>query len=233
MKQDPRFEAFAENIDVQPHYTITVQPIPESMEKNDDWPAVLKREDTRITAYMDVDLLPDINVSNLLIVTRAAELFLERDAFVLHASYVYHNGEAILFSAPCETGKSTQAHFWQQERGAFVVNEDRVLVYCHEGKFYAGGIWATGSAGVTHNVTAPIRAIILLGQGPENRVTVPGVMKRLQTIMSQSTYDVKNTSAREKLLLLLCTLVDRVKILGYDCINHPSSVEDLEAYLYE
>ena len=233
MKQDPRFEAFAVPPTEHPTYILTVKTITVEMCELSEWPAYVTREGNHLQVYLNTELIPNITVANLLVVSHADLLLPEQGGFLLHASYIHHNGEAILFSAPCETGKSTQAHFWAQERGSTVVNEDRVLVFSRDGEFYAAGIWATGSAGVTKNITAPIRAVVLLGQGPENRVTVPPVPLRLQRLMSQSTYDPSDPVSYRDVLLLACSLIDHVKVISYDCINHPSSVRDLEAYLYE
>lgn len=39
-------------------------------------------------------------------------------SLIFHSAYIAKDGEAILFSAPSETGKSTQAALWEQYRGA-------------------------------------------------------------------------------------------------------------------
>ena len=38
----------------------------------------------------------------------------ERNSMILHCAYVEYQGEAILFSAPSETGKTTQANLWER-----------------------------------------------------------------------------------------------------------------------
>jgi hypothetical protein len=112
-----------------------------------------------------------------------------------------------------------------------VVNEDRVLVFSRQGRFYAGGIWATGSAGITQNITAPIRAVILLGQGPENRVYDERPSQRLVKLIPQCSYDETSSAAYGRIVGLVMDLLGSVKVLSYDCVNHPSAVADLEAYL--
>ena len=41
----------------------------------------------------------------------------KKDSMVLHCAYVEYKGEAVLFSAPSETGKTTQANLWEKYRG--------------------------------------------------------------------------------------------------------------------
>jgi hypothetical protein len=229
--RDPRFEAFAVGEDVPPTYTLSTHTITMEMAENTDWPAVTRREGNHVKVYMNTDLLPSVTVANLLVVSRADHLLPEQGAFILHASYVLYNGEAILFCAPKQTGKSTQARFWERERGAMIVNEDRALIFSRNGKFYAGGVWATGSAGITRNVTAPLRAVILLGQGPENRVYEERPSERMVKLVPQCSYDETSPAAYARIVGLVLDLLGSVKVLSYDCINHPSAVDDLEAYL--
>lgn len=260
MREDPRFEAFAVE-EREAHLCFTVQPkekeprrdnganailqAPDNAPNRENtdtpptedprrtaaWPVTTQREGKRITVYMNTDLLPDITVANLLISANAAWELISEGSFLLHASYVCHNGEAILFTAPCGTGKSTQAGFWHRERGSMTVNEDRVLIFAKDGIFYAAGCWATGSAGVTHNVTAPIRAVVLLGQGKENTVTRPKPSVSLPRLLAQCSYNTKDPSRVGAMFGLLCDLLSAVPILAYDCVNHPSSVADLEKHL--
>ncbi len=42
----------------------------------------------------------------------------QRGNMILHCAYVEYQGEAILFSAPSETGKTTQANLWEKYRGS-------------------------------------------------------------------------------------------------------------------
>ena len=111
-----------------------------------------------------------------------------------------------------------------------IVNEDRALIFSRDGRFYAGGVWATGSAGITRNVTAPLRAVILLGQGPENRVFEERPSARIVKLVPQCSYDDTSPAAYARIVGLMMDLLGSVKVLSYDCINHPSAVEDLEAY---
>ena len=37
----------------------------------------------------------------------------KKNSMILHCAYVEYQGEAILFSAPSETGKTTQANLWK------------------------------------------------------------------------------------------------------------------------
>ncbi|MBQ6889619.1 MAG: hypothetical protein IJN53_01145 [Oscillospiraceae bacterium] len=87
---------------------------------------------------------------------------------ILHASYVGWQNQAILFAAPSQTGKSTQASLWQQYAGADIINGDRVLLGKDQGRWYAYGYPNCGSSNICKNIHLPIRAIVILRQGQDN-----------------------------------------------------------------
>ena len=96
----------------------------------------------------------------------AEHLIARNHGFVFHCSYIEHNGKAILFTAPSETGKSTQADLWHQYRGAEIINGDRAAIRLADGQLMAEGIPFAGSSKYCKNRSLPIEAIVYLGQAP-------------------------------------------------------------------
>ena len=86
--------------------------------------------------------------------------------FLFHCSYIDWNGKAILFTAPSETGKSTQAELWHKYRGAEIINGDRAAVRLVDGVLMAEGTPFCGSSQYCENRSLPIAAIVYLGQAP-------------------------------------------------------------------
>ena len=93
------------------------------------------------------------------------------NASVFHASFIEYNGYAILFTAPCGTGKSTQAALWEKHQGAETINGDKVLIYEDNGSFFAAGLPFSGSSDICKNRILPVKAIVRLSQAKENTVT--------------------------------------------------------------
>ena len=92
-----------------------------------------------------------------------------RDSLILHCAYMVYQGEAILFSAPSETGKTTQANLWEKYRGSRTVNGDRALLGKRKGRWTAQGWPVCGTSEVCHNEEFPIRAVVMLSQAKENQ----------------------------------------------------------------
>jgi len=97
-------------------------------------------------------------------------LIAQAGGFVFHCSYIDHNGKAILFTAPSETGKSTQADLWHNLRGAEIINGDRAVVRIVDGNAIAEGIPFAGSSEYCENRSLPIEAIVYLGQAPQTTI---------------------------------------------------------------
>lgn len=89
---------------------------------------------------------------------------------VVHASAIQHEGKGILFSAPSETGKTTQANLWCTEMGATIINNDRPAVKVIDDEVYAYGTPWNGSVEECNNSYAPIAAIVMLEQATENSI---------------------------------------------------------------
>lgn len=163
----------------------------------------------------------------------SALLALERrqiglDALILHCAYVEYQGEAILFSAPSETGKTTQANLWEKYRAAKTVNGDRSLLQKLDGRWYARGWPVCGSSGVCENRDLPIRAIVMLSQAPEDRAGRLSPMKAFSQIYSQITVNRWNREANLRAIALLENLIAEVPVYHLACTMEQTAVEALE-----
>ena len=158
------------------------------------------------------------------------DIFAARGMLVLHSAYIVTRaGEAILFSGPSGIGKSTQAALWERCTGARVVNGDRALV--DVGKKTANGIFYSGTSGISENVTAPIRTIVLLGQSSENRVFVPSPQAAFAVVLSQCTYYEWDVFSAEKMTECVARLVSDVPVLRMDCLPDATAVDALRGKL--
>ncbi|MDD3400600.1 MAG: hypothetical protein PHT58_03050 [Eubacteriales bacterium] len=92
------------------------------------------------------------------------------DALILHASYIKYMGESTLFSAPPQTGKSTQAELWRKHRSADIINGDRVALRLYDGRFYAYGLPFSGTSEHCKNDLAPLGVIVMLEQSPVDMI---------------------------------------------------------------
>lgn len=138
-------------------------------------------------------------------------------AMVLHSAYIVHEGQAILFTAPSETGKSTQAGLWEKYRGARQVNGDCSLLRKIDGVWYACGWPTCGSSQICHDEHYPIRAVVVLFQAKENTVAPLRGFKALRPVMEQIKINMWNGRFQEEALTLIEDLVTKVPVFHQGC----------------
>ena len=100
-----------------------------------------------------------------------AEVFLKKCFLHLHSSFVLYQDKALLFTGPSGIGKTTQAELWRDYQGALIVNGDAALLRRMEDGWWAFGTPVHGSSPYCENRQAPMVGLVVLEQGPENRLT--------------------------------------------------------------
>lgn len=185
----------------------------------------------RLSMCLEESQIPRVTLGMMLSGSGMYRLLPEKGCYILHCSFVLINGKALLFSAPSETGKSTQAAFWKKHRGAEIINEDRALLYRQGDQWCASGVWATGLSNTCRNAAAPIKAVVLLGQGKENQVYHPRPSEALSRLLPQCSFSGDDPRQCRQIISLVSSLIESTPMLGFDCINDSSAVEELEKYL--
>ncbi|MCD7820443.1 MAG: hypothetical protein LUH07_15560 [Lachnospiraceae bacterium] len=160
------------------------------------------------------------------------EYCLENHAVILHSASIEYRGKGILFTAPSGTGKTTQTDLWHQYlKGVTDINADRTLLQKTKQGWYACGFPLYGSVLRCEQKAKPIKAIIILRQGKENRVEELSPAEKVSMLYSESTVP----STREYVSLafnLLSDLIQEVKVIRYVCNMEKDAVQVLHRYLY-
>lgn len=157
--------------------------------------------------------------------------FLKRNAVFLHASFVRWRGKALLFTGPKQIGKSTQAELWRRFRSAEVLNGDRALLRQLEGQWTACGSPFCGTSGICVNAKAPLAALVLLEQAPENRAERAGARDLMRAFLSGCSFDASEEATR-RVLDLAAALGGAVPVLRLRCRPDEAAVACLEEALY-
>ena len=157
---------------------------------------------------------------------------LQFDAFVLHCAYIEHEGKAILFSAPSETGKTTQGNLWGQYKGARTINGDRSLLQKVDGRWMARGWPVCGSSEVCNDIAMPIHAIVMLSQGKTDVVTRLSPMQAFSQIYSQITINRWNAKSNVRCMDILDSLVKEIPVWHLSCTISENAVNTLVEVLY-
>lgn len=156
-----------------------------------------------------------------------AQLLLPKNAFFIHSSYISVKGKAILFSAPCGTGKSTQAALWEKHRSAEVINGDKAGILVKNG-VYACGVPFCGTSGICKSKNLPLGAIVLLSQSSENNIRRLTGLDALQGVLQNIYLDLLAPNEQKKVTDLLIELLKTVPVYSLSCTADENAVIALE-----
>ncbi len=160
-----------------------------------------------------------------------AQLLLPKKAVLMHASYINIGGSAVLFTAPCGTGKSTQAELWRVHRNAEVLNGDKAGIFFKDGKAFAGGLPFCGTSKICHNKNLPLKAIVLLSQGKENRIRELKGFEALQAVINNIYIDLLAPGEKQMCIDFVIELLEKVNVFSLQCTPDERAVEELEKTL--
>ena len=93
-----------------------------------------------------------------------------------------HKGDVISVIGPSGTGKSTQAELWRSLRSAGIINGDRAAIRVLDGVPYACGIPFCGTSDICRNKKLPVKAIVCLDKGTENKLDKLSTINAFMTL---------------------------------------------------
>ena len=203
------------------------------------WAADIRYSEPRPTARMTVDSAwsnvdfleipyPDDSFSplcyggmELLIRTR----LLDCSGMVFHAAGIDDHGGGVLFIGHSGAGKSTQARIWSEHAGAVIINHDRMALRMTDSGVTAHGLPWGGSAKVTLNRSAPVKAIVLLEQAAENSISSVPDVEAVAELLTCTFLPYWDEARMDRAFGIIQTLVARVPILRLRCRPEPSVIE--------
>lgn len=119
---------------------------------------------------------------------KICDIAYDYDCMFMHCSAISYKGNAILFTAPSGTGKSTHSRLWKKHFGDDVdmINDDKPLLRIIDGKIYACGTPWDGKHHLSNNVMLPVKAIVVLSQSRENVIGKASKQELLYHILNQT-----------------------------------------------
>lgn len=144
---------------------------------------------------------------------------------MLHCALIEFDGYGIAFSAPSQTGKSTQASLWEKYKGARLINGDRAILRNYESKIAAFGSPYAGSSNLFINHSLPLRAIIMLEQAKENKIRPIPQDEGLGLFIAQSAIPLWQQDLFEMGLHTLEAILTSVPMYMLSCLPDEGAVE--------
>lgn len=161
------------------------------------------------------------------------ELLLENQALILHAASIVYQGQAILFTAPSGTGKTTQTNLWHSNLNDVEdLNGDRTLLQKTENGWYACGFPICGSSGRCEQKAVPIKSVIIVRRGELEEVCELSALQSVMTLYSEITIPNLDQKYPKQAMGLLEDLVRNVPVIQYACTMNNTAFTTLYRYLY-
>ena len=155
------------------------------------------------------------------------QILIKFGALVLHSSHVAVNGKGLVFSAPSQMGKSTQAALWCKYAGVSVINGDRSVLRKREGQWYSCGCPMCGTSGIHLQGMEPLSNIVMLSQSRENTVRRLPAKEAFRLLYPQITISHWNAAYMDRALALINDLLTEVPVWHYACTKEPDAVRVL------
>lgn len=181
--------------------------------------AVYAPDFSRVTLYVNEGAFPNVvrTADKVLQLLPMRQLLARYQAVLLHSSRIAVRGKAVLFTAPSQTGKTTQAQLWSRFEQAELVGNDRTILRRRDNKFDTYGYPVDGSSPVYSNQRVPLGAIVVLRQGGDNHIRPLPVPQALKCLMEQTALDLWDTSQRMTIQQLWLDLLERYPVYCLTC----------------
>lgn len=150
---------------------------------------------------------------------------------ILHAAWIERNGQAVWFSGPSGTGKSTQAEYWRETRDAPILNGDKAAFYFEGDGVVATGLPFAGTSEYCENRTMPLRAIVMLAQAEENCLTRLSVKEAAKRLLAQMPAQPWSREDLQATLDQAALLAERVPVYELRCRLGSETVDLLDEEL--
>ncbi|GHV26576.1 hypothetical protein FACS18948_2530 [Clostridia bacterium] len=189
------------------------------------WTIMNKVDYARADVYIPSDFLDYGGYANAFMFEK---MLLAHDAVMLHCSLIETNGKGVAFTAPSQTGKSTQARLWETHRGARIINGDRAIMrLVNEGIYAYGSPWA-GSSGIFVNEGIRLNAIVALEQAKDNKVRKLTNTEALNFFLIGTSLPMWDEALLDKGLAVIERILTETNLLMLSCTPDERAVRALE-----
>jgi hypothetical protein len=135
----------------------------------------------------------------------------KQGGFLLHAASAIRNGKAFVFTGPSGAGKTTIASLAPSD--AILLTDEISYVRKHQNSYIACGTPFVGELRkLGKNVSAPLAAVYVLAQGPENRIDSLSSTEAAGALLSNLLFFAKDQQLVDAVFHAVCEFVGHVPV---------------------
>lgn len=169
--------------------------------------------------WSNVWIMPPVRVSD--IDTFLIQIFhthaVRNHMIQVHSSLIEYKNSGIMFLGPSGIGKTTQAELWHQYLDALIINGDMVFMEDKGDEFIGWGTPWHGSSPYCENTSVPVKALIVLKQGQENRIRKLEGFEKVSEVSNNIIYPMWIEDGMDLCLKTLDHLLTHVPV--YELVN--------------
>lgn len=170
----------------------------------------------------------DVLVEYPLLQLLLMEYLADHGGAVLHACGVISEGLGLAFAGPPGAGKSTTARLWHAA-GVQVLSDDRVALRAGSPPQLLGTPWHSTTPH-TSPASAPLKALLLLRHGPENRLTPLSGTAALQRLLPEVHLPLWSAAAVTQTLATLDEILTQVACYDLTFVPDQTAVAYVQHY---
>ena len=160
-------------------------------------------------------------------------ILLQQNALILHSASIISQGKAILFTAPSETGKTTQTDIWHRNDSTVTdLNGDRTILLKTGQGWKACGIPISGTSDRCEQKIAETAGIAFVERAPVDTVKEMSPMEKLMVLYDQVTVYSACEGDAVRALELMEDLIAQVRMVRLQCTMKDSAYEVLKDALF-
>lgn len=146
---------------------ITIEPSDEDLDKTQAGFDLMNEAHSWPKYRYDAEFLENNAIHRIL-----AEKLLSYGVLLIHGSALSADGQAVIFTAPSGTGKSTHSGLWRKKFGdrILMINDDKPMIRISDGKAVVYGTPWNGKHRLSNNISAPLKAIVKLERDEINHI---------------------------------------------------------------
>lgn len=160
-------------------------------------------------------------------------VILNYDFLTFHGVLMEYQHKGIVISAPSGTGKTTHARMWRDMKKALIINGDRAV--CQR----VGNVWNgigfpwSGTSGEQINRSVPLKAIVVLERGSENKASLINGLDAFAGVLPHIICPTWDAGLTGRAIDLLNGFLQDIPVIRLQCRPDPESVEVLLKILEE
>ncbi len=163
-------------------------------------------------------------LENAAIHTMLAEKLVAYDVLLMHGSALCIDGSAVIFTAPSGTGKSTHARLWREVFGdrVWMINDDKPMLRLTDEAVLVYGTPWLGKHRLGRNACAPLKAVVKLSRGKEDRIA-PLAKSEAFPLLLRQVYSSDDPAVMARIVALERRLLAAADFFDLRCTMDPAA----------